>query len=1087
MSEPQQNEQDERALDALIVAALRQEDRDDQAPMVEHLPPLNDGEQAAVQAVEPSREEVRTKVMRAVPTMTRSTGTAPGPQIEGFEILRELGRGGMGVVYLARQLRPNRLVALKMIRAGDQADEAELARFRLEAETLARLRHPNIVQIYVVGEHERRPFLALEYIAGGTLAEKVERELSTVASAAEQVETLARAIHAVHERGVVHRDLKPENVLLDEDGTLKITDFGLAKKLDAVGQTASNAVMGTPSYMAPEQAGGKSRLVGPAADVYALGAILYKLLTGRTPFHGPTGLDMLRQVVSEEPVPPRRLRPQVSRDLQTICLKCLAKSPAERYADALALAEDLRHFRAGEPIVARPAGRGERLVKWWARQRPALAAAYSLGVLALGLAGGGVSALWLWQRAVTTSLQLVAEKQETELARQELALLSYFRAVELARREWRENEVARAELLLQGCPTPLRGWEWYYVRHLCHTDLHTLNGHTGAVWNVAFSPDGRRLASSSGADPARPGEVKVWDTLTGREVLSLPRHAHNVLGVAFSPDSRRLATASRDRTVKVWDAQTGQEVLSLKGHTAAVWSVAFSPDGTRLASASGEPGRPGRPGKPGEVKVWDALTGRETLTLNGHTHLVTGVAFSPDGRRLASASVPVIGPGQLKVWDAQTGGEIRTLKGAGVGVAFSPDGRRLASASRDGTVNVWDVQTGQEVLSLKGHTDWVSGPAFSPDGRYLASASSDRTVKIWDAETGQEILSLKGHTDFVNGVAFSPDGRVASASSDRTVKVWNVQTGQEARTLKGQTNPVTDVAFSPDGRRLASASGAVGTLGQLKLWDAQTGQEIRSLKGAGDGVAFSPDGRLLASASHVGVVKVWDADTGQEALSLPCDTDQTTVGIVFSPDSSRLACGSWSGKAKVGTVRVWDARTGQDALTLGWHTVPVLGVAFSPDGRRLASAFSNGTVKVWDAQTGQDALTLLGGGDSVAFSPDGRRLACASSDGTVRVWDALTGQLALTLKGHTGAVKGVVFSPDGRRLASASYDRTVKLWDAQTGHEALSLQGHDAPVSKVAFSPDGRRLASASSDKTVRIWDATPLPGDSQPPAAVKP
>jgi WD40 repeat protein len=947
----------------------------------------------------------------AGPDATQSTGTAPGPQIEGFEVVRELGRGGMGVVYLARQLQPDRLVALKLLRAADQADEAELARFRLEAETLARLRHPNIVQIHVVGEHDGRPFLALEYIAGGTLADKVQESLPTPAAAAAQVETLARAMHAAHERGVVHRDLKPENVLLDSDGTPKITDFGLAKKLDASGQTASNAVVGTPSYMAPEQAGGQSRLVGPAADVYALGAILYKLLTGRPPFQGPTTMDILLQVVSADPVPPRRLRPEVPRDLQTICLKCLAKVPGERYADGLALAEDLRRCRAGEPIQARPAGRAEQLVKW-ARRRPALAAAYGLGLLALLLGSGGIGALGLWQRA--------------EKAREELLLVSYFRAMDLAHRDCQDDKFERAHRCLQDYPERVRGWEWHYLWRLSHPrTLLTLKGHAYTVMSVSFSPDGHRLASASDD-----WTVKVWGAHTGQEERTLKGHTGSVFAVSFSPDDRHLASASADGTVKVWDAQTGREERTLKGHTGGVQGVSFSPDGRRLASAGGNFHGPG------EVKVWNAQTGQEERTLQGHKPGAEDVSFSPDGRRLASISLD----GTVKVWDALTGQEVLTLRGGSSRMAFSPDGRRLASASWDNTVKVWDAHTGQEIHSLKGHTKEVRSVSFSPDGRRLASASFDRTVKVWDAQTGQLALSLEGHTGAVWGVAFSPDGRLASAGgswSAGEVKVW-AQPGQEILPLKGHTGAVWGVDFSPDGRRLASASQDK----TVKIWDAQTGQEILTLKGhtgAVRGVSFSPDGRRLASASDDHTV-LWDAQTGREIRTFKGHSG--FPGVYFRPD------GRLVGASEDGTwVMVWDAQPGQEILKRKGHTNFVSRVAYSPDGRRSASA--------WDT--------------------------------TVTVEDPQTRQTVLSLQGHAGTFFGVAFSPDGRRLASASQDKTVKIWDAQTGQEILTLKGHTGAVRGVAFSPDGWRLASASEDGTVRVWDATPLPGDAAPPAGLKP
>jgi WD40 repeat protein/tRNA A-37 threonylcarbamoyl transferase component Bud32 len=977
-----------------------------------------------------------------------------GRRVGDYELLEPIGYGGMGIIYKARQIHLQRLVALKMIRPDRLASPADVLRFRSEAEAAASLDHPNIAPIYEVGEHEGEHYFSMKLIEGGSLAEHLPRLAADLPTGVGLLMTVACAVHYAHQRGVLHRDLKPANILLDAEDRPHVTDFGLAKRLGLKSGEASltqqGMIVGTPSYMAPEQAASQS-VVSTAADVYSLGAILYELLTGRPPFRASTPLDTLVQLREEEPIAPRRLNRRVDCELETICLKCLHKESRQRYPSAEALADDLKRWLRGEPILARPVGRCRRAIKW-ARRRPGLAAmSVLLGFVSLaGIAG----VIWQWREAVA------GYQQASQFAKAEHET-AYARTIGQSYAEWFAGN-ADPDRLLNECDAESCGWEWHYLRRLFRIrQLGTLYGHADSVLAVAFSNDGSRIASSS-AD----GVVKVWDRHSQREMHTLRGHTAAVKIVAFSPDGRRLASGGDDGYVRVWDVDRGENVLKWCGHAAGVTGLAFDPDGNRLASTGkGDSSL-------GELKLWDAGKGAALATKTWHTALAA-VAFSPDARRLVTAGHDPLSGANVVAWDVATLDPIGGFKAQNkqivqwTSIAFSADGQWVAAGSPAGLVEVWNGESAQEFPSPTQAS--VSGVAFSSrDGRIIAAATADNTVRGWFTKSGLSAFTLRGHRGGVTTVACSSDGGcLASGSLDRTVKLWDIRRRDDDLTLRASEG-YSSLAFSSASGHLASAPRD----NALLIWDVATGKvvsRLRSLPESVNCLAFSADGTQLACAGNDGMVRIREMPGGRETHRLQGHRGSVNA-VSYRLDGARLASAG-----EDGTVRVWEVPSGVEVLCLRGHNGAVHAVAFSPDGGRLASAGKDGVVRVWDAYTGQELLALNdheGPVYAVAFSLDGRRLSTAGQDGIVRVWDAAAGELLQRLRGHLGAVRGLAYGPGGR-LASAGDDRAVRLWDP-AGHELLALRGHKDVVRTLAFRLDGHQLASAGDDQMIKVWDGTP-------------
>jgi WD40 repeat protein/serine/threonine protein kinase len=1049
------------------------------------------------------------------PTVDLPCDRGDGGVIGPYKLVEVIGEGGMGTVWLAQQHEPvKRLVALKVIKAGMDSRNV-LARFEAERQALALMDHPNIAKVLDAGSTpDGRPFFVMELVKGVPITKFCDERKLTPRERLELFVPVCQAVQHAHQKGVIHRDLKPNNILValyDGRPVPKVIDFGIAK---AAGQpltertlvTGLGAVVGTPEYMSPEQAELNQLDIDTRSDIYSLGVLLYELLTGTTPLQRKRVkeaalLELLRLVREEEPprpstrlsttaelpsiaanrgLEPRRLSGLVRGELDWIVMKALEKDRSRRYETATGFAADVQRYLADEPVLACPPSAGYRLKKFARRNRRAvLTGSAAAAVVVLAVAGLVVGTL-LFQREQTRAATERAELESEANHRLDAQL--YRQRIALAEREWFANNLSRMEEQLELCPPDLRGWEWRYLKGLRSSTRSPLR-HPNATHCVAFSRDGKLLATGTQA-----GVVRIWQARTGTVLKELKAHGAGAWTVAFSPDGRQLATGGFDGMIYLWDVETilqGKPDEDPKPSfplepTQRVWSVTFSPDGKYLASGSGFTGD-----QKGALTVWDLRSRQELFKLTHFTDTVTCVAFSPDGRQLATTC-----QGMVQLWDAQTGQEgMLFLRGPDtrrMGVAFSPDGRLLVSVGGfqsvhpDEEVQVWDVHTGQLIRGLPGHMGGLRCVAFSPDGRRIATAGLDQTIKIWDARTGDEVLTLRGHTDLVTCLAFSADGhQLASASVDRTVRIWDAtpepEQQSEYRTLIGHTGAVTDLAFHPtDECTLVSA----GTDGTVRMWDARSGMRLGTLtlppSNTRVKVAYSRDGRHLAamSQSDQAPVAVWEVDSRKQVGEI---RRQRAGGLClsFSPDGRYVVA---SGQNL--TVHVSDVMTGEKVRSrFKLNDWGVYCLVFSPDGRHLATGSSDSIVRIWDwnGSTEQPLTSLQHAGrvTGVAYSHDGKWLASASYDRTVKVWKTATWELLHDLPQSSG-IQCVAFDRDGPRLAWGSNDGTVTVWDGP-GTEPHVLRGHTSWIQAVAFSPNGKWIASASLDGTVKVWNAPPI------------
>ncbi len=1046
----------------------------------------------------------------------------------GYELIEELARGGMGIVYRARQTQINRWVAMKVLAAGQFASPDFVQRFRTETEAAASLDHPNIIPIYEVGENDGLPFFSMKLVEGGSLAKWIAESQPPISTrqATAIVSKLARAVHYAHQRGILHRDIKPGNVLIDADGEPHLTDFGLAKLIEKDSTlTRTMAMLGTPSYMSPEQARGEAKQLTTGVDVYGLGAVFYELLAGTPPFAGGTTVETVRLVLEQDPRRPSALRPNVDRDLETICLKCLEKDPDRRYLSADSLAADLDRWREHKPILARPVSPLERFAKWIRRHQIGFIAIVTIALLVL--AGGAVST---WQAVRATQAEALAQQRLSESRQNERRALEARQEADASadarRRELIRLHVATGNRMVESGDAFLGLLQFAEALRLEAGDAGREDVHrrriaailntsprvqqfwrtTGGFATARFHPDGSRIVYRD--DDGKP---RIFEVETGGPTGPIIPTKRSVTWSWFTPDGAYLATVNHDGTLQHWDLQTGASLgpllpTRIKSPAGRLYKYAvdYSPDGRRVialvtggvqifALPSGKPEGPllattdgatgvrfspdGQSasicGENPALQLVEVPSGRPIWTLSEPLQHVGFAVFSPDGRRITTTSGAHWQ--QHDIWDPVRGERVgKTIEGFGHSrdLHFTADGRWIALGGWS-EAQVVDARTGRAVSERMKHGSQITHFELSPDGRRLATASYDRTARVWESATGRLLLPALHHAAMVTEARFSPDGRrLLTVCEDNTARLWELPGSTGERLVLNRPllrNP--QVRLSPDGHHLLVFAGPI-----IEVWDNRTGRLSLTWTEASatTEARFFPDGIRVAIATTNGTVHVRDCETAEEVFRVAHAA--TVRSLNLSPDGKRMLTAGDDG-----TVQIWDSQDGTPVMPALEHEGPVRFASFSPDGRKVLTGGSDKTLRVWDATNGTpigEPIALRSPVMSAALSADGNRILIVRDHvegretGATQLWDPRSQSALAPERGLKGPGRySAVFSPDGRRHLMLEDATSVAICDSETGQRSAPRLEHKHLPTAFAFSPDGR-LVLTCADQFARVWDA---------------